>query len=821
MTEEEQTNPIEVLQKLDTYVHKYIEWSQGKEENEPEAVPNDQIWKAIHQFLIDGMLDFFARCIPLVSFHMKAHEEFINEQPDFIKNDFSILQNPDAKEEKKLKTLQIYIVMLPFLSAEQALDVLEPSLDYVQKYLQENSCLPLKFLKMYRQVVTENLQPDTFKAIMAFIKEEMNGERRISAIAVYSYISYDAVQIQSQYEKMTNQLINDLITSEDRDDQMVCCLLLQQYAYHYELEQEQMPEEDTLSGFLLPLLVIEDKALQNLGHKAIRALIRLEAFQNNYEMLNQIFALNEKYTEDTISQFFKILEVYIIPTGEKEFIFKPRRLKPIRKFVADKLSQPDVSDVIKANCINLTSELMALKPDFVEKLYPIALEEAKRLIEEKCNDLLYLITPLVAGCAKYFPASLKTWEKQIQQLCTLIGNEKNIIGKPHDHYNIAINISEVIKSGISKNSASTLTSLASNVCLLSSNPTIRLQGCALIINLVKSMNSRTVDKTFEKVFVLVQESNDVKSFTLGVKTLRVLIKHQIVKNSHAKDFMTQILDQEVPLFKGRLPMFNPQMVKYLVTFAKKYPKQSREIQYKCMQYCKIAEFCPFMLRPINATLIMDSFDPQFAPVLAKQLITIISSKFKGDKYILPVKHCVETLTLLYNKRRSVFKPLEEYMEPVMKFIEMAEVTDSQIIVRCEPIPEIAEYIFDIYATDPNVEIETDMLLHLIDFLPFPPEVIRQQKILDYLIRMTSKQMRPRFDFLVSPLAQIIAKILLLKPKKFAMFTFKEFFIKNMKLHLKYLLSYGEDTIMEEITSNMTNQKEESLRLQEILDEKIK
>jgi len=172
---------------------------------------------------------------------------------------------------------------------------------------------------------------------------------------------------------------------------------------------------------------------------------------------------------------------------------------------------------------------------------------------------------------------------------------------------------------------------------------------------------------------------------------------------------------------------------------------------------------------------------------AKQITTFLKEfinklTFQDANEYAAVLSC---LTSINKSFPGAAKPYEPIFEPIVKLVQAIAATDEEEDFQTEAItamPDVAKFVFNVYATDSEVEVNEDLLGSLVSMMPFSPEVECVPGLLQDLVDMLEDT--ERFESIVLPTLKCFTDLLLMKKSELEEFELEDDLVKAMKATLK-------------------------------------
>jgi hypothetical protein len=756
----------------------------------PKKINHDKMWSCLFDIAAQSVRTL-GMYYPLVLIYQERYPDFRENNPKVVSKYLEKYSNEKLSFEEMTRICGPLALLLPFLSIRNAIKFFDISVNIAFKYIKENNNVPLEFIDVFDEIMTEDFQPTTITAIYSHICKLIGTEKRAAALFILAPISHDIIQVCEGADKFIVDTAMDLINKE-RFDIVCACFLLEYLSVSFESDPDIAPPAETLASTLLPLLTKEDRVVRKRAYRAFKSLIQQGVFETAQIVTLFLSKFNDFNDDELISEFFKLVSTFIYPDddGDEEDEERSREvavLQPILDFSVQTLKTSD-SALVRGHCLDTLADLAGRDQMFVEDCYQDALRQAEVLVaEDHVEAYPWLSAFFVAMTKCYMDESKDIIKKYLPKLVNAIRDEK--AGSQKDRLNLAADISVMIGDGLADELLPDLANFAIEF-LDSDKIKEMMNSCAIFISLRPKLTEELANKVFElaaKRAMVVMES---EALNILVQTMRKLMKRFSINETVAESFTRSIVEGKLAILYGQPPHLSkpPELFLflYLERYVRRFPHKGSQLCGTLIGWISKAPFpvIPAILEPINAGLETS----QVSEVQARELTGIL-------KILLPQldHHDVEELSATCATLKEIYDiypnllnpviPLLEHLKKVVSVITIEPDEDNEdemedIINATDALPSIAQLVLTIYAIDDSVPVYTELLAGLVSMMPFMPQVKENQELIECLISMMEEP--EKFECVVVSTLKAFTELLLMKKVELDEYEFEQDTIKEMK-----------------------------------------
>ena len=802
----------ETMDQLDKFRVAYLKAMANRSRELPQPLDPVKLWR----LLIRVSNSSPTMLLPILFNHFALYRavvpEFSSDPPEMLTKYLDDVKNRSKGFSKRTQVAKILIRILPFIEDEEAVAVIDAAVEIVANHLAQKHELPKEFLETFADVQVEDFTEKTFELVEAYFRDGFYGEdenKSNATIAIFGEMCLAFSGIDDKMQKQCEQLVFDCLDPENsRDRKLVGCMFLHKYAYWYEHEDEDSrPKVEKLMDVMCPLLMADDISLSLMAHKAVKTLIKVGVFRND-EAIEELLGLVDEYSGQMRPQLFKLLHAFVaVVEEEKDSI---ESLTPIRNFVVEQLQMEKQNVNVVGLCIDTLADLMSLDAEFVGDSWEIGWNKCQEIFAKKHASEYPLISSFLVGVCRLHPEKIPETRDGVMKMVDNLSKDNS--GNISSRLDMAIDIAELIKLGVLESPPAILGAFAIKG-VSSSAQQDAIRACAVILEALPVISEKTASLAFDKISRHALQANEINVFEFFVKTMYKLFKRFDIKGKPVDQFMATIVHGNMTHFPGKPAACFSQAAKFVNLFIKKYPEHFGKILSVYDQY--IPQVAPpalaLFLAPYNAAMKYAGSNMNFQKVWEVGSSSLLKCQFLHFSGALA---SIECLGECFARSPQHCGPTEAVVAHCMQWVEKADVKyqHKEFMSPClEMLPSIS-YLFFLAAANDR-EIDPSVLKTLINFMPYPPEVKLQSKLLDCLADMIVK---PKFKFLRTRACTVFLELLVLDTESFDMFKFPPAVVTKLKDVVRKLVGQNPEA-RKKVMSHMINAKRDQEALSELLD----
>jgi hypothetical protein len=782
----------------------------------PKQLDNLKLWEVL--------LDVAANENKTLSIFFEIFLSYVEKVPAFREVEspelaklIETLKDETKPIEERSKAASPLIIVTPFVTPAKAVAITNAAIDVCQKLIEKENDLPIKYLDYFDDMMCIDMSPDVVKDVHDAFKAHIAGPNKAAAIACFAPVSQDIADIFEGEIETINAYIIDALKG-DLILQKAGAFLLEYICGFYEEYPESCTQTDEYITALVPMINGADASAAKRAQRAFQSLIECHIIDERYS--SQLIDLFPKFTTPLgIKYYFKLLAKFVYPDDDDCSCddddcchhHEPNLtiIQALLTFCMDKLNAGDTSSLVKGHCLDLLSVIASLDKMYVEDSYKAALDIAIGLINDGKSDSFPWLSAFLVAVAKCFdqPSTKDNIKKTVPILLEAYETDASIVGK--DKQNLLADLCAIVGDGFNDEIVPRITKIAIN--LLSDKDLKALfSACACIIALRPKLSVEAATEAFTTIASRLDEVVEEDDINTLIHTLKKLMKKSTIKAEIVYPTIEKILKGDIKSLKGLLPFEdqppNEIYFDYIEAFIRKYPGKSEEVCKTLIQWTTQATIS-------SMNLIIDCLTACFEVCAikedgAKEIVTFLKEFLKS---LTPadaneIASSLNCLTVINKSFPAAVKPYNDIFETVLRAVELVAGADDDEEFAGDVIaamPDIAKFVFNVYSSDPEIEVNEDLLGSLISMMPFSPEVEGVPDLLQNLVDMLEDQ--ERFECIVVPTLKCFTELLLMKKSEQEEFELDKDLIKSMKDTLKAICKQ-KPAIAKQITKDFQSSR---------------
>ena len=774
----------------------------NKKGNKPKKIDHDKMWSCLFDLAAQSVRTI-GMYYPLVLFYQERFPDFRTKNSKIVSEYLNKYSNEKLSIEDATKLCCPLALLSPFLSIENIVRFFDISVNISYKYMIQNNDIPLAFIDIFDQIMTEDFDPTAITAVYNHLNKLMATEKRAAALFIFAPISKAILLTCEDADKFIVDTVMDLI-NKDKLDKICACFLLEYLSVYFEDNEEAAPPADTLASTILPLLTCDDQLVRYRSYKAFKSFIHSELFEKFQTVTLFLSKFNEFVEHDLLRQFFKLVSTFIYPEDDEEEDDDEYEdhgsqemsiLQPILDFSVQTLKTSDVA-LIKGHCLDTLADLAGRDQMFVENCYQDAMAQAEVLVAEKHYEAYPWLSAFFVAMTKcFFNETKGIIQKYLPTLVEAITNEK--CGTQKDRLNFAADLSVMIGDGLADDLTPQLADFAMKF-LSSDVMKEMMNSCAIFIGLRPKLTKELANQVFKIAAQRAMIVMDSEALNILVQTMRKLMKTFSIDEQVAEDFTNAIIEGKLAILYGQPPHLSkpPELFLfiYLERYVRRFPAKGAHICAQLIEWIAKAPFSviPAILDPINAGLETSLINEKLATVLAGILSILLPQLDHHDAQELAATcTTMKEIYDIYPKVLEPIQPILDHLASVVSIIVSRTIAEEyeddieDIFYATNALPSIAVFILSIYATRDETPVNKDLLNGLLNFMPFPPETEENQEIFECLVQMMEDP--DKYESILIPTLKIFTTMLLMKKAEVEQFEFEPDLLKEMKDKLRTIV----------------------------------
>lgn len=786
---------------------------------EIEPVDHNLLWDVLFQVADHDEPNFRLLQTVLTLYREKIAD--FNEENDIIKaNTSAYLDSSKTFEERTVNSSAI-LQLIPFFKFPLEKQILTATIELIINKFKALNDIPVEFLDPLSDCDIEGIGEEDIKPFVEYLKSEIEGsdhDRRLAAILIASPICHGLSHLEPDFGMYVSKILTDLFSAEDRNSKLVGCFMLFFAAHLFQHEPETALSVDKILEILRPLLSDKDQILRKRANKAFRVLLDTEVLLTE-GAIKAYLAYFDSFPKEYLAEYFKIISSFVVPHNENDDEYmdeedqgepevKLEIIQPIVDFVNDHLSSEDPN--VRALSLDVMSDLGFKDYDYIEDDVPKALDVAQALIDSKNVKTYIYITNFIEILAEKDEkekSRIEPMAKVVVEQLLIENNEE--LGNIKQRIDCAAMISQMIKFNHSIDQSDNIAKFVLDQ--LKANPTEKIIGrlCNPIHFIVKTTsaeNALAIFKYLSETFKICEDQDNADDVAL---CLEKIIKNHSIPEESVRPLVDDSINGKLKILKDKLPhkIFPPCIPPFMIitAYIKKYPTQGTNLIPTLLDWFENTQIqiIPPVLIPINAAFDSGCFNDETAGKFAVMLKDMINKCDILDDH--EIGALCDTANRLFNLFPNKMSPVSEYLQPLVKFahkslppLEEEEEDIDDFSGGGEGMVDITNFVFNVYASNTDVEVNNDLVAPLLMLLPFEPGCEGLNEILTNLSQMFED--KERFADVLVPGLRMITEILLMKKSELEEYKIDSEAINSLKQTLKKCCK-GDRPLTQQITKS--------------------
>ena len=768
----------------------------GDDDSASPKKPDDlKLWEIL--------LDVAANENKTLSIFFEIFLSYVEKVPEFKEVDspelaklIETIKDESKSLEERSKAAIPLIIVTPFVTPAKAAIITNAAIEVCQKLIEKDGDLPIKYLGNFDDMMCSDMSPDNLKDVYDAFKAQIAGPNKAAAIACFGPVSQDIAEIFEEEIKTINGYILDAFKG-DLILKKAGAFLLEYISGFYEEEPESCENKKEFLDALIPMMNDQNASAAKRAEHALQSLIECHVFDEKFT--EELLGLFPKFTTPLgIKYYFKILTTFVAPEddcdcedecccGEHDHEPNLTIVQAFLTFCMDKLKAQDTSSLVMGHCLDLLSVIASLDKMFIEDEYKTALDITVKLVKEGMEDSFPWLSAFLVAVTKCFGEPTKESVKPIiPLLLDAYENSKVFVGK--EKQNLLADLCAIVGDGFNDDVVEKITKVSIEL-LKEKDLKALFSACACMIALRPKLTTEAATEAFTIIAGRLDEMVEENDINTLIHTLKKLMKKTSIKVEVVYPTIEKILKGELKALNGRLPIEdqppNEIYFVYIEAFIRKYPGKAEEVCKTLIQWAKQANISSMnpIIDCLTAGLEVCAIKEADAKEIASFLKEFIKKLTPVDANELATS--LNCLTSINKSYPAAVKPYNEVFEPILATVQLIASADEEEDFATEAItamPDVAKFVFNVYASDPSVEVNEDLLGSLVSLMPFSPEVEGVADLLQNLVDMLDDQ--ERFECIVVPTLKCFTELLLMKKSELEEFELEQDLIKSMKDTLK-------------------------------------
>ena len=779
-----------------------------------EPVDHDNLWNVLFSATEkdDGNFNLLKTVLPLY----RTKIPNFNEENQIIRDNTMDYLNAEKSFKDRTVHAKAILQLIPLFQLQLAKSVIQATIDIVHSQINANNDVPVDFLDPLADCDIDLISEDDTEQFIEFIKSTLQGEKLNAAICVFSCICHGLAHLDPTIGKLTKDILLSTLKKDDNESKIVGCYMVMFASELFSHDPETAPSQTDLSDLLSPLLVVENDILRKRANRAYRRLIETEIFLNETQ-LDKYLQSFDSFPERYYVEYFKIILYFITPHDDEDIEEDEAEedeenleiIQPIVDFVTEKLKS--TLPIVRGLCLDAMSDLGYKDRMYIEENVKDALKVSSELIEQNHFPTYLYVANFLSTLAHSFPEESDSISKLVPIIVKNLENEQ--VGILKHRIDCCSTIAVIIKKGICVDQSENISKFVLNRLQESDlSEALIVKLCDAIPPLAKTISfASEIFQLLSKAFKACEDPENAKLISFCIKKL---LKHQNISEADALDLVNASLNGELKFLNNTAPymIFPPSIPPFFIldSYIKKFPVKAGEIVSKLVTWFGDSQLpvAPAVLIPIISSFDVGCFNKDLSASFATMIKEKINKCEPGDGH--EIGAFCEAARKLYQIYPESLTPIIDYLKPLVKIVSHAlpglEEEDEEDMIddfTGEGMPEVASFVFNVYASDDQVEVLDELLAPLVMMLPFEPGCEELPDIFSNLIEMFED--KERFSDILVPGLRIIVEFLLLKRSEIEKYNLEDDLINDLKNMLKKCCK-GDKALTTKLTSTFKGQR---------------
>ena len=810
----------EVLKQLTEF------YASQKSGASPAPLDNKKLWQVLVDVTINE-LKTLGIYFDAYAVYVESCPEFRNTECEEVNQLFEKSMNKENTLEERKKAVSPLIILSPFMTIQRTVKAIEVAIEICSLLIKESGNIPNDFIENFDDLMCDVIEPEKLKDVVDAYKAAIaDPERKVAAIACFAPIAEDICDfVDESFFFVIDTMKEALVaTGNEALNQSGALLLEIMASLIASAEPQDVPKPQEIIDFLTPLLKSDNINTQKRAYHAYEELI--ESHFIDEEQAPAVLRLINNFTsESSIKYFFKILATLASPGHDCdcgcgcgcedecccEHEHEPNLtvVQLLIDFCADNL-KGEASSLIKGHCLDLLSQLAELDTMFVEDCYPSALETAVNLVKTEKYDAYPWLSSFLVALSKLFANQTKEQIKGILPMM-LTACTENKIAETKNRLNVLSDVCEIVGEGFNDELIKPAYDAA--IALFNSEDHKQIfSGCAAIIALKTKLTLEQANNAVSHIIAKANEISDDEEFDGLLHSIKKLLKKFAIDGAIIDPFLQKILKGELAVQHGVTPIneqpVNECFFEFIETYIRKYPAKASQVCDTLIAWLKESKISGMaaILGPISVGIETSAIKEESAIIIVECLKELMDKLLITDSNeLIEAAKCLTSINQIYpsalNKDVSYF--LTKINSIVQTITDSNEEEEEMMIQAATSMPEFTRLVFSVYATNPTVEVNENLLKSFIRMIPFPPEVEFVGELLGYINDMLKDTQR--FECIVLQALKAFTEILLMKKTDLELYNLDQELLKDMKETLKTIVK-SNPAIGKQITKDFQSSR---------------
>ena len=790
------TNICTVLAQMET----------GETQAEPGEIDMAKAWPLLLRLGEEGNLKAVGTLNPLLVLYLLHKPGARNVTQKCCEDKVAVLADESKSFDERFAAAKALVSFLAVLSDELVVKVIEHVVHLAASFMKAKPAvvIPMSVLELLDLVTVDDFDPPTVELFGAKLKEMIGGPEKAAAIFVFAVFAHELMEMnEDEYPGFVVEVITEGMKAPERDVEVASCNLLSAVGGHWaHCDSQGAPSVEALFEMLVPLMLSEDVLVSKHGHKAFKALVSCGLF-NTPDMAKKLLEdLYPRYRKEQLRFFFRAVLSFVFPSHDDcdscccEEDHEEVNLDIVQLIVDMlKVRIRDSDDIVAGLSLSALGEMTYKDKMFVEDLIGDALEVAKALVEKKNVKVYEFVARLcVAMFENFKEETQETVLPLIPQIASELANPE--VGDMKHRIYTAAAVAVVVSGASITDQYATVVKFVLDNIDEDSEQTILLL-CTVMIPLSTCLNDESANAIFRKLVTKVREGQSDDVVGNCCKVLQKLIKRYTIDKDVVASLVSAILSGDLKILHGQEPHKamppNQALFDFVGAYLKKLPTNGKAICEQMVDWltATLVQSVPAILTPFKSGVIAGVVDEELAHKIAPILKELLK-KFKKDDFA-ELGAVVRVLAELFTRHPKSIEPVSEVITLLEPFVTAAdpdaieeEEDIDEIANLVEIMPDVALFVFTVYGSnEAPPEVNEDVVLSLVNMLPFPSDMAPLSGILEQLCAMLNDP--EKYGFAILPILKVFTEILLMTKKDAEEYAVSDEVTKEMKLSLKRLV----------------------------------
>lgn len=760
----------------------------------------------------------------LLSLYREQFPSFNDNNEIITSKTADYLDSTKSFQERTVNSKAI-LQLIPYFNLDLAKRIVTATIQIADAQLKETRDIPIDFLEPLSDCDIEGIGEADTTPFIEFLNSEVdNPERSNAAILIFAPLSHGLCHLQPEVGTKVRDTLLAIVNKHERESNLAGCYLLFFAAHLFEHEPETQPEPSQVYQILTPLLREEDTIVRKRANKAYRVLLDSELLLDE-AILKDFLKSFETFPKEYYPEFFKILSCYVIPHDDEdeEEDEEPNLsiIEPIVDFTKTHMKSED--PLLRSLCLDLMSDLGYKDFCYIEDDVEESLAVSEQLIKDQSVNTYIYIANLLETLADKYPNG----KARIEQIVPVIAEQviqpnNDQVGTLKQRIDCVTQLASITHKGLSNNQVPQLASYCLRELQAQPDYKIVVRLCNpihWINNTMGEQNAIEMFKLLTEAFKTIEDQELCED--IAISSLDPFIKNYNIPEELVYPLVDDAMNGRLKVLRGSTPpkIFPPCIPAFMIidAYIKKFPTKGAALLPTLLEWLSTAsiQIVPPILIPINTALDSGCFTQDTVGQLATTIKEIITKcdAIQGRE----IGALSDTANRVFNLFPAKMEPIDEFLVALTEYATKASGRFEEEEEEVDPLteeglPDVANFVFNVYASNEDLQINEELLEPLLLSLPYENYDEANEVYNNLAIIFENKE---RVGNVLIPGLRIIAELLLLKKAELEQYKLEQDAYDALKASLKKCCQ-GDKKLVQALSSTFKGTKAKLNRFNALL-----